>query len=87
MSYGVGRRCSSDLALLWLWRRLVAAALIQPLAWELPSDMSVALKGQKDQKKKEKERNTTNAREGNGHLMAYKGGSIREIHLGCQGHP
>ena len=25
-----------DLALLLLWRRPVAAALIQPLAWELP---------------------------------------------------
>ena len=25
-----------DLALLWLWCRLAAAALIQPLAWELP---------------------------------------------------
>ena len=24
MSYGAGRRCPSDLALLWLWRRLVA---------------------------------------------------------------
>ena len=25
-----------DPALLWLWGRLAAAALIQPLAWELP---------------------------------------------------
>ena len=25
-----------DLVLLWLWCRLVTAALIQPLAWELP---------------------------------------------------
>ena len=32
------------LALLWLWRRLTAAALIQPLAWELPYAAGVALK-------------------------------------------
>ena len=36
MSYGVGCRCGSDLALLWLWYRLAAAAPIRPLAWELP---------------------------------------------------
>ena len=34
MSYGVGRRHGSDAMLLWLWCKL--AALIQPLAWELP---------------------------------------------------
>ena len=37
MSCGVDHRCGSDLALLlWLWCRLAAAALIQPLAWKLP---------------------------------------------------
>ena len=36
MSCGVGRRRSSDLTLLWLWHRPVAAALIRPLAWEPP---------------------------------------------------
>jgi len=49
MSCGVGRRHVSDPALLWPWCRLAAAALIQPLAWELPYTMGVALK------KKEKE--------------------------------
>ena len=44
MSYGVGRRHGSDLALLWLWCRLVAIALIQPLAWEPPYAMGAALK-------------------------------------------
>ena len=34
MSYGVGHRCGSDLAWLWLWHRLVATALIPPLAWK-----------------------------------------------------
>ena len=36
MSRAVGRRLGSDPELLWLWRRLVATALIRPLAWELP---------------------------------------------------
>jgi len=36
VSCGVGRRRGSDPALLWLWRRPVATAPIQPLAWEPP---------------------------------------------------
>ena len=47
MSCGVGRRCSSDPALLWLWCRLAAVALIQPLAWELPYAASATLKRKK----------------------------------------
>ena len=47
MSYGVGHRCGSDLVLLWLWRRLVATALIRPLAWEPPRATGVALKDKK----------------------------------------
>ena len=43
VSCGVGRRCSSDLALLWLWCRLAAAAPIKPLAWETPHAMDAAL--------------------------------------------
>ena len=31
-----GSSRGSDLAWLWLWRRLAAARPIQPLAWELP---------------------------------------------------
>ena len=44
MSCGVGHRRGSDSALLWLWRRLAAAAPIQPLAWEPPHAAGVALK-------------------------------------------
>ena len=44
MSCGVGRRQFLDLALLWLWCRLVAVAPIQPLARESPCAMGVALK-------------------------------------------
>ena len=43
MSCGIGCRCSSDLTLLWLWHRLVATALIRPLAWEPPYAMGAAL--------------------------------------------
>ena len=33
-NWDVGHVCNSDLALLWLWCRLVAVAPIQSLAWE-----------------------------------------------------
>ena len=44
--WGCDRRCSLDPALLWLWRGLVAAAPIRPLAWEPPYAKGAALKGQ-----------------------------------------
>ena len=34
--------------LLWLWRKLAAAAPIRPLAWELPYAMGVALERKKE---------------------------------------
>ena len=43
MSCGVSHKCSSDLALLWLWFRLAAAGPIQPLVWELPYASGSAL--------------------------------------------
>ena len=51
MSYGVGRRRSSDPMLLWLWYRPAAVALIWSLAWELPYATGVALKSKKEKKK------------------------------------
>ena len=48
MSCGVGHRHGLDLALLWLWCRLVATAPIRPLAWEHPYAAGTALKRQKD---------------------------------------
>ena len=51
MSCGVGQRQGSDLALLWLWCRLAAVALIQPLAWELLHATGVALKKEKRKEK------------------------------------
>jgi len=56
MSCGVGHRRSSDPVLLWLWHRLLAAALIQPLAWELPYASDAALKRQKTKDKKKKKK-------------------------------
>ena len=58
MSYGVGCRCSSDPALLWLWCRLVATALIRPLAWEPPYAAWVALEKTKQKQKTEKQNPT-----------------------------
>ena len=52
MSYDVGRRHGSDLALAWLWCRLAAVASIRSLAWEPPYVSGVALKRQKDKKKR-----------------------------------
>ena len=54
MSCGVGGRHGSDLALLWLWRRLAATALISPLAWEPPCTVGAALKKTKDKTNKQK---------------------------------
>ena len=52
LNYGVGCRRSLDPTLLWLWREPATAALIQPLAWELPPAVSVALKRKKRKKEK-----------------------------------
>ena len=53
----VGHRYGSGLALLWLWRRLVATALNGPLAWEPPYATGSAPKD-----KKQKQTNKKNGR-------------------------
>ena len=50
LNCGVGRRPSSDPALLWLWCKLAAVAPIRPLAWEPPYATSAALKRRKTHK-------------------------------------
>jgi len=50
VSCSVGRRHGLDPKLLWLWHRPAAAALIQPLAWEPPYAVGVALKSKKKRK-------------------------------------
>ena len=52
MSCGVARRRGSDLALLWLWHRLVATAPIGPLTWEPPDAMDMSPSPQKKDLKK-----------------------------------
>ena len=79
VSCWVGHRHSSDPALLWLWCRLAAAALIQPLAWEPPCATGVALKmkereeGRKKRKKegREGEREKTIHRMGDNFCKSY----------------
>ena len=56
MNSGVGQRHGLDPVLLWLWCRLAAAALIQPLAWEPPYAMGAALKKIKLIKKRKRKR-------------------------------
>ena len=52
MSCGAGHRCGSDPSLLWVWHRLVAAAPIKPLDWELPYAAGAAIKRKKEKEKR-----------------------------------
>ena len=54
MSYGVGHGHSLDLALLWLWCRPAAVALIRTLAWEPPHAEGAALQSKKKEREKER---------------------------------
>ena len=76
MSYGVGCRCRWDAALLWLWHRPVAVALIRPLAWESPYAVGTALKRQKKKKKKKKEKKRKKEKKKSrlGHFPLFKTG-------------
>ena len=63
MSWGIGRRLGSDLALLGLWCRLAAAALIGPLAWEPPYAADAALKKEEEKQAFESRRHKTPSEE------------------------
>ena len=52
MSCGAHHRFGSDLALLWLWCRPAAVALIKFLAWERPYTAGGTLKSKKQKIKK-----------------------------------
>ena len=54
MGCGGGCRCGLDLALLQLWRRPAAVAVIGLLAWKPPYAAGVALKDKNQKKKKKK---------------------------------
>lgn len=48
------RGCSSDPVLLWLWHRPEAAALIQPVAWELLYATDAAIKRKRRRRREKK---------------------------------
>ena len=52
LPWAVGHRHGSDPALLWLWCRPAAVALIRLLAWEHPCAVGEALKREKKRKEK-----------------------------------
>ena len=54
MNCAVGHRRGLDPALMWLWRRPAATALIRCLAWEPPYAMGAALEKSKRQKQTNK---------------------------------
>ena len=54
VSCGVGHRCGSDVASMWLRCRLAAAALTQPLAWEHTYATGAALKRQRERRGEER---------------------------------
>ena len=56
MSCGIGCRRGLDLLLLWLWHRLAAVALIQPIAWEPPYALGATLKAEEKKKIKKKKK-------------------------------
>ena len=61
MSFDVGHRYGSNLALLWLWHRPAATAPIRPLPWEPPyAAAGVALEKTKKTKQKHKHKQTKN---------------------------
>ena len=79
MSCGVGRRHSLDLALLWLWSRSVAIALIGPLAWEPAYAASEAPKRPKTkQNKTKKQKNENQTRNILGNLNKTSDGNNRK---------
>ena len=50
MRCSVGRRYGLDTALLWLLQRTEVVTMIQPLAWDLPYAVGLALKKKKKKK-------------------------------------
>ena len=73
MSCGIGHRRGLDLMFLWLWCRLAAAALVQPLAQELLYVAGAALKRQK---KKKNKKNKKNKRKGGVVLASWNSSAI-----------
>ena len=74
MTCGIGHRHSSDPALLWLWYRPAAVALIGSLVWEHPYASGAALK-----RKKKREREREREKETGKGLVEIKGQTMYKI--------
>ena len=72
----------SGVALLWLWCRPAATALIQPLAWELPYATGTALKKTKGKKKKGKGRRLEKTEKQCKTLDGWTKKMLKDVHLG-----
>ena len=83
MSCGAGLRRSSDPALLWLWCRPAARALIRPLAWEPPYAEGTALKKKKKRNKETKKKGRATAKRG---LSSRSGTTSAQEPLGLISH-
>ena len=84
MSCGVGRRCGSDLAWLWLWCRLAATAPIGALAWELPYATGAALKRQTTTTTTRPKNKQTKLQEETIRRVAIRGGGKEKLDEGGQ---
>ena len=83
LSCVAGCGCSLDPTLLWLWCRLAAAALIQPLAWEPPCATGVALKmkEREEGRKKRKKEGREGEREKTMHRMGEIGRGGKRVEM------
>ena len=83
-SCGVGHRCGLDPVLRLVVAQPAAAALIRPLAWELPYAAGVAIK-RKKKRKKEKIGNWKNLKGNLESLFLKHGAGIgnRQLHTLC----
>ena len=68
VSCGVGRKCGLDPALLWLWCRPVATALIRSLAWEPPYALGAAPEKTKNKQTKQTNKQTKTLTSGSSRL-------------------
>ena len=75
MGCGVDCRCDLDPALLWLWCRPAAVALIEPLAWELLYGAGIP--------KKEKKKKMTE-KEARAKVGVFKASTSRNGELGWE---
>ena len=73
-------------ALLWLWRRSVATALIRPLGWEPPYAVGAALKKAKRQKQQQQQQKMRYHLGGNFNKLRFKKYKIRHVKVCSQQH-